>query len=264
MEDPMKRLSIALILVFISAIVFGCNTEESSDETNVQSVDLERQDQLQLISSSLSSGSGGVGDNLGEVSQAANGQAENRDGMKHLTASLNISVEVDYYDAQDNLQSGYYSDTTDRIDYESLISGEIKDSNGYFRDLTVDNRSDFSVTDILSGIVTIDGTHTNFSSYTRNQQFPPAEVNFEMDGESVLTAVTVDLDASDDFPESGTLEGTFSGLLEKIGVGWSEVKEFDFHFVCTYTGDNTAEIVLDDGTTWTIHLDTGEVEEQES
>jgi hypothetical protein len=55
---------------------------------------------------------------------------------------------------------------------------------------------------------------------------------------------------------------TLFGLLEKIGVGWSDIKEFDFHFICTYIGDNTAEILLDDGTVWTIHLDTGEVEEQ--
>jgi hypothetical protein len=258
----MKRLSLMLILVFISAGFFGCNAEQSSDETNAQSVELQQQDQVQLIASALSSGSGGVGDDLGEVSQAANGQVEKRAGVERLTASLNISVEVDFYDEQDNMQPGCDPDTTDRIDYESLISGEIKDSYGYFRDLTVDNRSDFSVTNILSRIAMIDGTHTNFSSYTRNQLLPPAEVTFEMDSESVLTAVTVDLDAGDDFPESGTLEGTYSGLLKKIGVGWSEVSEFDFHFVCTYTGDNTAEIVLDDGTTWTIHLDTGDVEEQ--
>jgi hypothetical protein len=259
----MKQLSILLILVFSAAFVFGCKGDESPNEPNPESTELERQDEVQLIASALSSGSGGIGDDLGAVSQAANGQVEKRAKLQNLNASLNISVEVDFYDEQDNLQSGYDPDTTDRIDYESLISGEIRDSDGYFRDLTVDNRSDFSVTDILSRIATIDGTHTNFSSYTRTQRFPPAEVNFEMDSELVLTAVTVDLDAGDDFPESGTLEGTFSGLLEKIGVGWSDIKEFDFHFICTYTGDNTAEILLDDGTVWTIHLDTGELEEQE-
>ncbi len=259
----MKRLSILLILVFITAFVFGCNGEESSNGSNPESTELGQQDQVQLIASALSSGSGGIGDDLDSVSQAANGQVEKRANLKNLTASLNIAVELDFYDAQDNLQAGYDPDTTDRIDYESLISGEIRDSDGYFRDLTVDNRSDFSVTNILSRIAMIDGTHTNFSSYARTQQFPPAEVTFEMDSELVLTAVTVDLDASDNFPESGTLEGTFSGLLEKIGVGWSKIKEFDFHFICTYVGDNTAEILLDDGTIWTIHLDTGEVEEQE-
>jgi hypothetical protein len=258
----MKRLSILIILVFSVAFVFGCKGDESSNDPNPESTELERQDEVQLIASALSSGSGGIGDDLGAVSQAANGQVEKRAKLQNLNASLNISVEVDFYDEQDNLQSGYDPDTTDRIDYESLISGEIRDSDGYFRDLSVDNRSDFSVTNILSRIATIDGTHTNFSSYTRTQQFPPAEVNFEMDSELVLTAVTVDLDASDDFPESGTLEGTFSGLHEKIGVGWSDIKEFDFHFICTYIGDNTAEILLDDGTVWTIHLDTGEVEEQ--
>ena len=259
----MKRLSILFILIFIAALTFGCNSDESTNESNPGSVNLERQDQVQLIASALTSGSGGIGDDLDSVSQAANGDVERRDNLQNMSASLNISVELDFYDAEDNLQSGYDPDTTDRIDYESLISGEIRDSGGYFKDLTVDNRSDFSVTNILSRIAMVDGTHTNFSSYTRNQQLPPAEVKFEMDSELVLTAVTVDLDASDNFPESGTLEGTFSGLLEKIGVGWSEVKEFDFHFICTYVGDNTAEILLDDGTIWTIHLDTGEVVEQD-
>lgn len=259
----MKRLSILLILIFIIVFVFNCNSEEGSKKSKPESTELEQQDQVELIASAITSGSGGVGDDLGAVSQAANGQVEKRANLKNPAASLNISVEVDFYDEEDNSQPGYNSDTTDRIDYESLISGEIRGSDGYFQDLTVDNRSDFSVTNILSRIATIDGTHTNFSSYSRTQQFPSAEVNFEMDSELVLTAVTVDLDASDDFPESGTLEGTFAGLFEKIGDGWSKVKEFDFHFICTYIGDNTAEISLDDGTTWTIHLDTGDVEEQE-
>lgn len=259
----MKQLYILLLLIFITAFVFACNGDENSDDPNPESTEIERQDQVQLIASALSSGSGGIGDDLGAVSNAADGQVEKGANLKNLTPSLDISVEVDFYDAQDDLQSSYDPDTTDRIDYESLISGEIHDSNGYFRDLTIDNRSDFSVTNILSRIAMIDGTHTNFSSYTRTQHLPAAEVNFEMDSELVLTAVTVDLDAGDDLPESGTVEGTSSGLLEKIGDSWSDIKKFNFHFICTYTGGNTAEILLDDGTVWTIHLDTGDVEEQE-
>jgi hypothetical protein len=257
----MKRLSILIVLMITALLVFGC-TSESSDESSTESVKLDQQDQVQLVANALTSGSGGIGDDLDTVTQAADGNVERRAALKNLSASLNMSVEIDFYDAEDNLQTGYDPDTTDRIDYESLISGEISNSDGYFRELSVDNRSDFSVTDILSRTATVNGTHTNYSSYIRNQSLPPAEVTFEMDGELILTDVTVDLDATDSFPESGTLEGTFSGLLEKIGVGWSDIKQFDFHFVCTYIGDNTAEVELDDGTIWTIHLDTGNVEEQ--
>jgi hypothetical protein len=257
----MKRLSILIVLMITALLVFGC-TSESSDESSTESVKLDQQDQVQLVANALTSGSGGIGDDLDTVTQAADGNVERRAALKNLSASLNMSVEIDFYDAEDNMQAGYDPDTTDRIDYESLISGEISNSDGYFRELSVDNRSDFSVTDILSRTATVNGTHTNYSSYIRNQSLPPAEVTFEMDGELILTDVTVDLDATDSFPESGTLEGTFSGLLEKIGVGWSDIKQFDFHFVCTYIGDNTAEVELDDGTIWTIHLDTGNVEEQ--
>lgn len=259
----MKRLSMLLILIFITAFVFSCTGDESSDDQNPESTELERQDQVQLIASALSSGSGGIGDDLGTVSQAANGQVENRTNLRNLNGSLNISVEIDFYDAKDNLQPNYDLDTTDRIDYESLISGEIHDSKFYFRDLTVDNRSDFSVTNILSRKVMIDGTHSNFSSYTRTQLFPPAEVTFEMDSELVLTAVAVGLAPIDGYPESGTIEGKFSGLREKIGDGWSDIKKFDFHFTCSYNGDSTAEVLLDDKTIWTIHLDTGEIEGQQ-
>jgi hypothetical protein len=251
-----------LIVVFIGTSIFGCNGEESSDETNAQKIELEQQDQVQLIASALSSGSGGIGDDVDEVSRAANGQTERSAGMERLAASLDISVEVDFYDEQNNLQTICDPHTTDRLDYESLIKGELTNSHGYFFDLSVDNRADFAVTGILSRLIIIDGTHTNFSSYKRNQLFPPAEVTFEMDCESKLTSVIVDLDAFDAFPESGTMEGTYSGQRKKIGNDWSDVKEFDFHFVCTYTGDNTAEIVLDNGATWTVHLATGEVEEQ--
>lgn len=257
----MKRLSILIVLMITAVLTFGC-TSESSDESNTESVQVDQQDQVQLVAKALTSGSGGIGDDLDTVTQAADGNVERRAALKNLSASLNMSVEIDFYDAEDKLQTGYDPDTTDRIDYESLISGEISNSDGYFRELSVDNRSDFSVTDILSRTATVNGTHTNYSSYIRNQSLPPAEVTFEMDGELILTDVTVDLDAHDSFPESGTLEGTLSGLIEKIGVGWSDIKQFDFHFVCTYIGDNTAEVVLGDGSTWTIHLDTGDVEEQ--
>jgi hypothetical protein len=256
----MKRLSILIVLMITALLVFGC-TSESSDESSTESVKLDQQDQVQLVANALTSGSGGIGDDLDTVTQAADGNVERRAALKNLSASLNMSVEIDFYDAEDNMQAGYDPDTTDRIDYESLISGEISNSDGYFRELSVDNRSDFSVTDILSRTATVNGTHTNYSSYIRNQSLPPAEVTFEMDGELILTDVTVDLDATDSFPESGTLEGTFSGLLEKIGVGWSDIKQFDFHFVCTYIGDNTAEVELDDGTVFTVHLESGAVQD---
>lgn len=257
----MKRLSILIVLMITAVLVFGCKSE-SSDESNAESVEVNQQDQVQLVAKALISGSGGIGDDLDTMTQAADGNVERRAALTNPSTSLNMWVEIDFYDAEDNLQTVYDPDTTDRIDYESLISGEISNSDGYFRELSVDNRSDFSVTDILSRTATVNGTHTNYSSYARDQLFPPAEVTFEMDGELILTDVTVDLDANDNFPESGTLEGTFSGLLEKIGTGWSDIKQFDFHFVCTYIGDNTAEVVLDGGSTWTVHLDTGDVEEQ--
>ncbi len=257
----MKSIKFMLILMF-GAVIVACGGGSTSLPEPVTG-DLSSQQQAELVAAALSSQQGGVEEDISKAAQAAAGQSQLQSQMHSATFGFNVSVNIDFYDAQDNLQQFYDPDTTDRIDYQSLIQGEITNGQRFFSELNLDNQSDFTVEDILSGYVWINGSHTNHSSYRRTQPITQAVVNFQLDSELILTDVAVDLDASDDFPESGTIEGSLSGSYERSGSIWQETHNFSFHFVATYLGNNTAEVELGDGTVFIVQLDNGDVQYHE-
>jgi hypothetical protein len=256
----MKPMRIMLVLMFglMMTACGGGNTTEPDQNT----ADLSTQEQAELVASALSAQQGGVEDDISTATQAAAGASAQRLQMQ-ASLGYSISVNVDFYDEFDNLQDVYDPETTDRIDYQSLIQGQITNGTGFFRELSIDNRSDFSVRQILTGIAWINGTHTNHSSYDRTQVLTQADVHYQLDCELILTDVTVDLDAADTFPESGTIEGTVAGSYERVAPTWRQTSQFNFHFIATYLGDNTAEVELGDGTIFTVHLESGTVENLE-
>jgi hypothetical protein len=256
----MKPIKIMLVLMFglIMTACSGGGTSNPAPDT----ADLSTQEQAELVASALSAQQGGVEDDIHTATQAAAGASAQR-LQQQATLGYSISVSVDFYDEFDNLQVTYDPETTDRIDYQSLIQGQITNGTGFFRELSIDNRSDFSVRQILTGIAWINGTHTNHSSYDRTQPLTQADVHYQLDCELTLTDVTVDLDAADTFPESGTIEGSVTGSYERVAPAWQETRQFNFHFIATYLGDNTAEVELADGTVFTVHLGSGTVENLE-
>jgi hypothetical protein len=257
----MKPIKIMLILMF-GMILTACGGNGNTEPAQ-NTADLSTQEQAELVATALSSQQGGVEDDITTATEEAKGTQTRRSQPRTTSLGYTISVTVDFYDELDNPQDAYDPDTTDRIDYQSLIQGNITNGTGYFRELSIDNRSDFSVRQILSGIAWINGTHTNHSSYDRTQVLTNADVHYQLDCELILTDVTVDLDASDSFPESGTIEGTISGEYQRVAPNWQKNNQFNFHFIATYLGDNTAEIEFDDGTTFTVHLENGTVENLE-
>lgn len=253
----MKAISMMLIL---SLFAMACGGGSTGSDSGGDIADLSSQEQAELVAAALSEDQGGVADDIAIVTEAAEGTPQPQTQSPNAVYNYSVSVTIDFYDAMDNLQDNYDSETTDRIDYSSQILGEITEGEGYFTDLSIDNRSDFTVDDILSRTVWINGTHTNNSSYSRITYVTEAEVHFELDCEVIVTDVTVDLDAADTFPESGTIEGTLSGSYERNGPFGRYTSTFSFHFIATYIGDNTAEVELDDGTVFIIQLASGSVQ----
>ncbi len=241
---------------FVALACGGGGTSGSGDGTT----ELSSEEQAEIVSAALSADQGGVADDIAIVAEAATGEPQDPVQSPNAVYNYSISVNIDFYDAEDNLQPGYDAETTDRIDYESLIQGEITEGEGYFTDLSIDNRSNFTVDEILSRTAWINGTHTNNSSYSRVTFVTEAEVHFELDCEFIVTDVTVDLDAADTFPESGTIEGTLFGSYERSGPFGRYTSTFSFHFIATYVGDNTAEVELDDGTIFIVQLASGSVQ----
>lgn len=246
-------------MILIGMMLMACNNEGPSSGGD-NPADLSTQEQAELVAAALSSDQGGIGENLSIAVGAADGEAQQQLQSPSATYGLNISVNIDFYDAEDNLQEAYDQETTDRIDYEGLIQGEITNGVGFFTELSIDNQTDFTVDDILTRTAWINGIHTNRSSYSRIELFSQAEIHFELDCSLTATDVTVDLDAGDCFPESGTIEGSISGSYERIDRFGHFTSEFSFSFIATYLGDNTAEIELGDGTVFIVQLVTGSVQ----
>jgi hypothetical protein len=257
----MKPMKIMLILLFGLSLTAcgGSGTTEPEQNT----AGLSTQEQAELVASALSARQGGVEDDIVTATQKAAGTSAQPLQLQAASLGYTISVNVEFYDALDNLQDAYDPETTDRIDYHSLIQGQITNGTGFFRELSIDNRSEFSVRQIQTGIAWINGSHTNHSSYDRTQPLTQADVHYQLECELILTDITVDMDAPDTFPESGTIEGNITGSYQRVAPTWQQTSQFNFHFIATYLGDNTAEVELGDGTLFTVHLENGTVENLE-
>ena len=254
---------VTLMLTLMLGLVLTACGGGSTAQPEQNAGDLSSQQQAELVATALSAQQGGVEDDITTATQAATGHLQQQAQVSNASLGYAISVNIDFYNEQDELQQTYDPDTSDRIDYQSLIQGQITNGTGFFSELSIDNRSDFSVEDIMSRFVWINGSHTNHSSYRRTQLITNADVRFKLDSELILTDVAVDLDASDTFPESGTIEGSMSGLYERVAPTWQQTSQFNFHFIATYMGDNTAEIELGDGTIFIVRLDNGAVQNME-
>jgi hypothetical protein len=257
----MKSVTMMWILIF-GLVLTACG-DGSTTQPEQDAGDLSTEQQAELVAAALSENQGGIGEDIATVSRAASGNLEQSAQAPGDPHGYTVSVTVDFFDADGNLQQAYDPDTTDRIDYQSLVQGHITNGVGFFRELQIDNQSDFTVEDILSQYVWINGSHTNYSSYSRTQPLTNADVRFQLDSELTLTDVAVDLKAPDSFPESGTTEGSLSGSYERTTPNREQQHEFNFHFIATYMGDNTAEVEFDDGTVFIVHLDSGSVQYEE-
>ncbi len=258
----MRAIQWMMIIVF-SFIAIACGgsgggSSGSGTEASVAALDSE--EQAELVAAALSAEQGGISEDIDIATQAATNGSQQQVQSAKATYNYSVSLTIDFYDAMDFLQDSYDPDTTDRIDYESRIQGDITNGVGYFTDFSIDNRADFTVDEILSRTVWIDGIHTNNSSYTRTTFFTGEEVQFDLDCAVIVSDVTVDLDAADRFPESGTIEGTINGTHTRRGPFGERTHQFNFHFIATYLGDNTAEVELADGTVFIVQLVSGSVQ----
>ena len=257
----MESIKITLILM-VGCVLIACGGDPTT-LPGPNAGDLDSQQQAELVAVALSAQNGGVEEDIANVAQAASGNAQQQAQLRSASLGYTISVNIDFYDEQDNPQQFYDPDTTDRIDYQSVIQGRISNGPGFFSELNIDNRSDFTVEDILSRFVWINGSHINHSSYSRTQQLTQAVVHYQLDSELILTDVALDLDASDTFPESGTIEGSLSGSYERNGLTGQQTSQFNFQFIATYLGDNTAEVEMGAGTTFIVQLGSGTVQDLE-
>ena len=250
----MKALNVLTIIVILSLSLFGCNSD--SDSPN-DLADLTPEEQAEIVAAALAADTGGIGKDIENLADPSSNTVTSK------AVSLTISATMDFYDADDNPQDYYDPETTDRVDYEGIIAGELTSQNRFFQELIIDNHTNLMATELLSRTAIIDGSHSNHSSYSRvPQDGTGAEIHYSLNCDLSAINVAVDMDAADTFPESGTIEGHCG----KVPIQGSRTfppspRELYFHFTAQYLGDNTARIELNNGNIFIVQLETGDIEE---
>ena len=154
----MRRIQWMVILLF-GLMAVACGGGAGSEGGDSSPAALSSEEQAELVAAALSTDQGGVSEDITIATQTATNGPQQQVQSASAVHSFSVSVNIDFYDAMDFQQPGYDANTTDRIDYESRVQGQISNGQGYFAELSVDNRSDFTVDEILSRIVWIDGIH---------------------------------------------------------------------------------------------------------
>ncbi|MBI5895195.1 MAG: hypothetical protein HZB24_04005 [Desulfobacterales bacterium] len=253
----MKAFKGFLVVLLSGWIMIACGGGGSS-ESEQSTGELSSQEQAEIVAAALSADQGGVGKDIENIARPADMQAQ-----AVASFELTVSADMTFYDAGNQPQAGYDPETTDAIEYQSVIQGQFSSNICYFQEYVIDNRSSFMATDLLSGTALIEGSHSNHSSYVRSAAFNDVEVHFNLESDLTVVGLIVDLDAFDAIPEAGTIEGTISGSYERSSSYNHITEEFYFHFTATYMGDNTAEIELSNGAFFSVHLGSGTVTELE-
>lgn len=253
----MESLKTLIAVLVISLALFGCgDTQDSGQDSSSEASDntLSSDEKAHIVAAALTSDTGGIGKDFENTVTPATTTTDRAGNL-----SLNVSAELFFYDDQDQSQSSYDRETTDRIDYEALIQGHLSKNHGFFQELDINNKADFMATQLLSGTAIIDGGHSNHSSYRRTRWVTGTDVEYSLDCDLSVVGIAIDLDAWDRIPEAGTVEGTVSGFSRKTNDIATLTKELYFHFIAVYIGDNSAEIEIDDDSFFTIDLVSGEV-----
>lgn len=255
----MKTFKGLILALLFCGIVMACGgdgnsaSEQSTDDLSAQSTnDLTDREQAELVAAALTAKEGGLGNDLENISQSAS-----QEGQSLVQRDLDLSAEMEFYDAQGARQENFDFDTTNSIQYDSHIKGNLTIKSCYFQEFNLDNQSNFTVDEILSGVAVIDGTHHLHSSYTRKSTLTGTDVSFNLDCNLDVTGVTVKMNTIDVIPDMGTVNGLIAGSYVRNGVHADINNQFNFEFNVTYMGDNTAEIDLGGDVVFSLNLDTG-------
>lgn len=249
----MKKLKGPVLALLFCGFVVACGG--GGDATSEQSTnDLTDREQAELVAATLMPNEGGMGKDFENISLSAS-----QDGRSSVPGDLDLSAEMEFYDAQGALQDHFDLDTTDRIQYGSQIKGNLAINACYFQEFNLDNQSNFTVDEILSGVALVDGSHHLHSSYARKSSLTGTEVSFNLNCDLTVTGVTVKMHTIDVIPDTGTVNGSIAGSYVRNGVRADIDHQFKFEFNVTYMGDNTAEIDLGGDVAFSLNLDTGNV-----
>ncbi len=263
----MKRAPLFTGLIFSLLFAIGCSN--SPNEPDVNDNELSDNEQMTILAAEIASDNGGVMADIEMATSMASGGTTAAAGQKRgmqiagvdttfTVGWVSYNLQLWFYNQDGNELPWYIEGRTDKIVYKSSLTG----SNNSVRellDITLNSSSNLTATDILSGMMKLNGSGTNNSSYEIKSAL--RSLSIAAASSFTIDNVVVDLSQSQAFPVSGTMSGTIAGKFTATGPNASEEQDYSFTFTISFSGGNTVKVTLPSGNSFTLDLATGEFSE---
>lgn len=250
-----------VFMLWLSLIILAMGCEKQVNSPNKDTTgDLSDSEQMEIVSAEVAANNGGLVAEVSTIKGIAKGVpgslAKAAGFDTTITRSwITYSLSLSFFTAQGTEQLFYVPNVTDKIVYQSSVTGHYS-SPSPKREIDLNRQSSFVVTGIISGILTINGKTKNNSSYQLSG--PRSEIEAEVQSEMVVTNLVVDKNAAGNIPQSGKLECTFHGTYSRTGVINAKEVEYSFHVVIEFNGGTQVKVTLPSGNQFTLDIMTGD------
>ena len=248
-----------IFLISLLLLGYGCGKKATGPDDNSETL-LTDDEQMTIIAAEVAANNGGV---MTELSMATSIAKGGYGGLAKPSSYdttftrgwITYSVSLSFYTAQGIEQVFYVPNVTDKVIYNGTLTGKRTSTNP---DMEIDLNKSASlvVTGITSGVLTINGTTTNNSSYKFSSR--RGSIEAESHSSHVITNVVIDKNSNSYIPQSGKIESTFHGTYHKLGVVQTKDVEYNFTITIEFTGGNQVKVTLPSGTQFTLDILTGD------
>ena len=248
-----------LSLVAVSSLIlfYGCEKNPSEPD---EVTELTETEQMEIIVAEISQNSGGI---MADIEMASTTAKENSGGLAKTVwdttlsnSWLTFSLSLSFFDINGNEQSHYIENETDKIVFNSSVTGEYDPVSGK-QYINLNRSTNFDMTDISTEKITFNGTSNNSSLYN----FTGVRITLDAAAQSTYTIenLVVDSNSPTYLPLSGRLEAMLKGTYNKESLRHKKDVEYKINFVIEFNGGNEVTVTLASGTTFTLNLVTGAV-----
>lgn len=247
-----------IILLSLLLLGYGCEKNATAPDENSE-IKLTDAEQMDIVSAEVAADNGGVMADVALVGSVSKGgfSGLNKPTSYDTTFTrgwITYSLSLAFYTDQGIEQVFYIPNVTDKIVYNGSLTGH--DSTDK-REIDLNKSASFMITGITSGVITINGTATNNSSY----EFSGRRTNLKAQVQSsyVVTDLVINKTSNSYIPQSGKIECTFHGTYTKEGVIQAKDVEYTFNVTIEFTGGTQVKVTLPSGNQFTLDIVTGEV-----
>lgn len=249
-----------IFLMSILLLFYGCGKDATGPDENAE-IQLTDEEQIDIVAAEIAADNGGVMAELSLATTIAKGGYGSLGKPSSYDTTftrgwITYSLSLSFFTAQGIEQNFYIPNFTDKIVYSGTLTG-YRSTDNPDQEINLNKSASLVMTGITSGILTINGTATNNSSY----KFSGRKIELEAKVQSsyVVTNVVIDKNSNSYIPQSGKIECIFHGTYTKEGVIQAKDVEYNFTITIEFTGGTQVKVTLPSGNQFTLDIVTGEI-----